>query len=58
MLEPAFHWANSDESVGFTKAVVCSNCEQLKFYMREGSLESKPWVLVATWIRTMKSSTI
>jgi beta-galactosidase len=48
VLEPAFHWANSDESVGFTKMVVCSNCEQLKFYMREASLESNPWVLVAT----------
>ena len=47
VLEPAFHWANSDESVGFTRMVVCSNCEQLKFYMREASLASNPWVLVA-----------
>jgi beta-galactosidase len=48
VIEPAFHWANSDESVGFSKMVVCSNCEQLKFYIREASLESNPWVLVAT----------
>jgi beta-galactosidase len=33
VLEPAFHWARGDESVGFTKAVVCSNCDQLKFYI-------------------------
>ena len=47
VLEPAFHWASSDESVGFTKAVVCSNCDHLKFYLRELSLESNPWKLVA-----------
>ena len=47
VLEPAFHWANSDESIHFTKAVVCSNCDQLKFYLREQSLESNPWTLVA-----------
>jgi beta-galactosidase len=47
VLEPAFHWARSDESVGFTKAVVCSNCDHLKFYLREASLESNPWKLVA-----------
>ena len=47
VLEPAFHWANSDESVGFTKAVVCSNCDHLKFYIRERSLDSNPWKLVA-----------
>ncbi|MGA8939708.1 MAG: glycoside hydrolase family 2 TIM barrel-domain containing protein [Acidobacteriaceae bacterium] len=48
VIEPAFHWANSDESVGFSKVVVCSNCEQLKFYARERSDPSKPWVQVAT----------
>lgn len=48
VIEPAFHWANSDESVGFSKMVVCSNCEQLKFYVREGSDPNKPWVLVGT----------
>jgi beta-galactosidase len=33
VLEPAFHWARGDESIGFTKAVVCSNCDHLKFYI-------------------------
>jgi len=33
VLEPAFHWARGDESVGFTKAVVFSNCDHLKFYV-------------------------
>ena len=35
VLEPAFHWARGDESVGFTKAVVCSNCEHLKVYIND-----------------------
>jgi beta-galactosidase len=35
VLEPAFHWARGDESIGFTKAVVCSNCDHLKFYIGE-----------------------
>jgi beta-galactosidase len=33
VLEPSFHWARGDESIGFTKAVVCSNCDHLKFYV-------------------------
>lgn len=33
VLAPAFHWAPGDESVGFSKAVVCSNCDHLKFYV-------------------------
>jgi beta-galactosidase len=33
VLEPAFHWARGDESIGFTNAVVSSNCEHLKFYV-------------------------
>jgi beta-galactosidase len=33
VLEPAFHWARGDESIGFTKAMVCSNCDHLKFYI-------------------------
>lgn len=33
VLEPAFHWARGDESIGFTRAVVCSNCDHLKFYI-------------------------
>ncbi|SEG16309.1 beta-galactosidase [Bryocella elongata] len=34
VLEPAFQWANGDESVGFTTALVCSNCEKLRFSIR------------------------
>ncbi len=34
VLEPAFHWARNDESIGFTKALVCSNCDNLKFYLK------------------------
>ncbi len=33
VLEPAFHWAAGDESIGFTKALVCSNCDRLKFFI-------------------------
>jgi beta-galactosidase len=44
VLEPAFHWANSDESTGLTKAVICSNCEHLKLFIRENSLEGNPWL--------------
>jgi beta-galactosidase len=47
VLEPAFHWASSDESTHFTKALVCSNCDHLKFYLREQSVESNPWKLIA-----------
>jgi beta-galactosidase len=47
VLEPAFHWARGDESVGFTKAVFCSNCERLKISARAESLESNPWVTIA-----------
>ena len=47
VLEPAFHWANSDESTYFTKAVVCSNCDHLKFYQRINSVETNPWELIA-----------
>ena len=32
VLEPAFHWASSDEAVGFRIAMVCSNCDLLKLY--------------------------
>lgn len=35
VLEPAFHWARGDQSVGFSKAVVCSNCDHLKFYIKD-----------------------
>jgi beta-galactosidase len=47
VLEPAFHWARGDEPIGMTKVVVCSNCDQLKFYLREDSIESNPWKLIA-----------
>ncbi len=35
VLEPAFHWARGDESIGFSKAVICSNCDHLKVYIDE-----------------------
>ncbi len=47
VLEPAFHWARGDESVGFSEAVVCSNCDHLTVYVRAQSLKSNPWMLVA-----------
>jgi len=33
VLEPAFHWARGDASIGFSHAVLCSNCEHIKFFM-------------------------
>ena len=47
VLEPAFHWARSDESVGFTKAVICSNCDHLKLFVRLDSVETNPWTPIA-----------
>jgi beta-galactosidase len=47
VLEPAFHWARGDESVGFTKAVFCSNCDHLQVFVRADSLESNSWTLLA-----------
>jgi beta-galactosidase len=47
VLEPAFHWARGDESVGFTKAVVCSNCDHLQLFSRAGSVPGNPWKLIA-----------
>jgi beta-galactosidase len=35
VLQPAFHWARGDQSVGFSKAVVCSNCDHLKIYIAD-----------------------
>ncbi len=35
VLEPAFHWARGDESIGFTKAVVFSNCDHLRFFVAD-----------------------
>ncbi|HTZ89895.1 MAG TPA: glycoside hydrolase family 2 TIM barrel-domain containing protein [Alloacidobacterium sp.] len=36
VLEPAFHWAMGDESRRFTVAMVCSNCDHLKFFIKYG----------------------
>jgi beta-galactosidase len=36
VLEPAFHWARNDESVGFTNAMICSNCDHLKLFVDAG----------------------
>ena len=33
VLEPAFHWARGDESVGFSNAVFCANCDHIKLYI-------------------------
>ncbi len=33
VLEPAFHWARGDASVGFSTAVICSNCDHIKIYI-------------------------
>jgi beta-galactosidase len=35
VLVPAFHWARGDENVGFTHALVSSNCEHLKFFVAD-----------------------
>ncbi len=32
VIEPAFHWARNDESVGITYALICSNVEHIKLY--------------------------
>jgi beta-galactosidase len=58
VLEAAFRWARGDESIAFTKAVVCSNCDHLKFYIDDqliaeldpdrsefGNLRHPPFVL-------------
>ena len=35
VLEPAFHWARNDESLGIARVLICSNCEQLKIYIAD-----------------------
>lgn len=47
VLEPAFHWARGDESIGFTKAVFCSNCDHIQLFARAESKEGNPWVPIA-----------
>jgi beta-galactosidase len=42
VLEPAFHWARGDESIGFTTAVVCSNCDHVKIYIGQQLVEADP----------------
>jgi len=42
VLEPAFHWARGDESIGFSKAVICSNCDHLKMYINDEVVEADP----------------
>jgi len=36
VLEPAFHWARGDESIGFTNALISSNCDHLKLFVDSG----------------------
>ncbi|RXH55547.1 glycoside hydrolase family 2 TIM barrel-domain containing protein [Granulicella sibirica] len=33
VVEPAFHWSRNDESIGFTNAIICSNCDHLKLFV-------------------------
>lgn len=33
VLEPGFDWARGDENETFTNALVCSNCEKLKYFI-------------------------
>jgi len=35
VLIPAFHWAAGDENVGFSNALVSSNCDHLKLYVND-----------------------
>lgn len=41
VLEPAFHWAAGDEAVGFHIAMICSNCDHVKLYAKNGG----EWIL-------------
>ena len=36
VLEPAFHWARGDESIGFANAMISSNCDHLKLFVDSG----------------------
>jgi beta-galactosidase len=47
VLEPAFHWAQSDEATTFRRAVVCTNCDHLKWYIRSRGAAPTDWKLVA-----------
>jgi beta-galactosidase len=43
VLEPAFHWAAGDEALRFTVAMICSNCDHLKLYVKTNDA----WDLIA-----------
>ena len=43
VLEPSFHWAKNDESINFEDALISSNCDHLKLFMKS----EKDWHLVA-----------
>jgi beta-galactosidase len=36
VIEPAFYWSRGDESIGFTDALISSNCDHLKLYIDHG----------------------
>ncbi|HEY0796422.1 MAG TPA: glycoside hydrolase family 2 TIM barrel-domain containing protein [Acidisarcina sp.] len=36
VVEPSFHWARNDESIGFTTALISSNCDHLKMFVDDG----------------------
>src|SRR5258708_33010673 len=47
VVEPAFHWARNDESIGISSGLISSNCDHLKLYIRragdwEPLLEADP----------------
>ena len=57
VLEPAFHWARGDENVGFTNALVCSNCDHLKFYVNgklRGRGRSRPHAVPASQVPALR----
>jgi beta-galactosidase len=37
VLEPAFHWAAGDEALRFTIAMISSNCDHLKLYVKNNT---------------------
>ena len=43
VLEPAIHWASSDEEIRMTVAMFCSNCDHLKLYVKK----TAGWELLA-----------
>ena len=43
VLEPAVHWASSDEAVRMTVAMFCSNCDHIKLFVKKNGV----WELLA-----------